>query len=68
MRRMLWADSVGTCQVCGELLTSRDILETGQARLCSTCLEAQATHRASLLNAVQDAARQTDRYWGASSL
>lgn len=37
MRHALAYESVGTCQVCEEPLTSRDVLETGQARLCPTC-------------------------------
>ncbi len=39
MRHALAYESVGYCQVCDEPLTSRDVLETGQARLCPDCFE-----------------------------
>lgn len=39
MRHALAYESVGTCQICEEPLTSRDVLETGQARLCPDCWE-----------------------------
>ncbi len=37
MRHALAYEAVGFCQSCGDALTSRDVLETGQARLCPTC-------------------------------
>jgi formylmethanofuran dehydrogenase subunit E len=39
MRHALAYEAVGLCQSCSEPLTSRDVLETGQARLCPTCWE-----------------------------
>lgn len=39
MRHALAYESVGLCQACDEALTSRDVLETGQARLCPACYE-----------------------------
>jgi formylmethanofuran dehydrogenase subunit E len=43
MRHALAYETVGLCQACGEALTSRDVLETGQARLCQDCWEAGRT-------------------------
>lgn len=40
MRHALAYEAVGLCQSCSEPLTSRDVLETGQARLCPTCWDA----------------------------
>ncbi len=40
MRHALAYETVGFCQSCGEALTSRDVLGTGQARLCPACWEA----------------------------
>lgn len=37
MRHALAYESVGVCQSCGDGLTSRDVIETGQARLCPEC-------------------------------
>lgn len=39
MRHALAYEAVGLCQSCSEPLTSRDVLQTGQARLCPTCWE-----------------------------
>lgn len=39
MRHALAYESVGYCQICDEPLTSRDVLETSQARLCPECYE-----------------------------
>ncbi|MCY0877674.1 MAG: hypothetical protein OWU84_01835 [Firmicutes bacterium] len=39
MRHALAYESVGYCQICDEPLTSRDVIETGQARLCPVCWE-----------------------------
>jgi formylmethanofuran dehydrogenase subunit E len=39
MRHALAYESVGFCQLCDEPLTSRDVLETGQARLCPECYD-----------------------------
>ncbi|MCY0900198.1 MAG: hypothetical protein OWU33_14980 [Firmicutes bacterium] len=64
MRRMFGDDSVGACQICGELLTSRDILQTGQARLCSVCFDSRATDRATLMNAVHDVEHRSNSAFG----
>lgn len=37
MRHALAYETVGLCQVCEEPLTSREVLETNQARLCPDC-------------------------------
>lgn len=42
MRHALAYESVGSCQICDEPLTSRDVLETGQARLCPACYQTAA--------------------------
>lgn len=42
MRHALAYESVGLCQVCEEALTSRDVLETGQARLCPDCWHSES--------------------------
>lgn len=40
MRHAVALDVVGYCQVCEEPLTSRDIIATGQAKVCPECFEA----------------------------
>jgi len=42
MRHALAYESVGYCQICDEPLTSRDVLETGQARVCPSCWDANS--------------------------
>lgn len=42
MRHALAHDLVGYCQVCDEPLTTRDVLETGQARLCPECWDSNS--------------------------
>jgi hypothetical protein len=37
MRHALAHEIVGYCQICDEALTSRDVLETGQAKFCPDC-------------------------------
>ncbi|AEJ41398.1 hypothetical protein TPY_3246 [Sulfobacillus acidophilus TPY] len=37
MRHALAHEIVGYCQLCEEPLTSRDVLETGQAKFCPDC-------------------------------
>lgn len=37
MRHALASDVVGYCQHCDEALTSRDIIMTGQAKVCPDC-------------------------------
>lgn len=34
-------DRVGMCQLCSEILTSHDVLTTGQAKWCAACLAPQ---------------------------
>lgn len=49
MRHALAYETVGLCQACGEPLTSRDVLQTGQARFCPECVESSKKQAAAVV-------------------
>lgn len=45
MRHVAVGEDIASCQQCGSVLTSRDVLQSGQGRLCLDCLKLQSATR-----------------------